>query len=184
MADKFKVLSSTVVYFGKWIEVRKDTIIKPDGTVVVHEIAKRKDCILVLGFKNKSLLLTKQYRYPANELLWELPTGFIDKDETPLMAAKREFEEESGLNPFKIELLGSFWTWPGFSTQKTYVFFANKFTIGKKSLDVSESDLKCKFIPYLKVIKMVEKGIIKSSTTLGALTILSQTKKDLLLDLL
>ncbi len=177
MLNKAKVLSSEVVYPGKWIEIRRDNIQKPDGTKAIHEIAKRRNCILVLAFKNRELLLTRQFRYPANEFLWELPTGFINKNETPLKAAIREFEEESGQIPLQIELLGSFWTWPGFSTQKTFIFLANKFTKGKKSLDNSEADLKSRFIPYEKVMEYIKKGIIKTPSTIAALAIFNLKEK-------
>lgn len=174
MLKKATILSSKTVYFGKWVEIRKDIIKKPDGTEATHEIAKRKDCVLILAIKNRELLLIKQYRYPADEILWELPTGFINKGEDPLGAAVRELEEESGLKSTKTDLIGSFWTWPGFSTQKTYVFLAHDLVKGTKKLDKTESDLQSKFVSYKNLAKLVEKGVIKSSTSLAALNIFNQ----------
>lgn len=174
MLKKARILSSKTIYLGKWVEIRKDKIKKPDGTEAVHEVAKRRDCVLILAIKNRKLLLIKQYRYPANEILWELPTGFINEGEAPLRAAVRELEEESGFKSIKTDFIGSFWTWPGFSTQKTYVFLAHDLVKGTKKLDKTESDLESKFVSYENLAKLVEKGVIKSSTSLAALNIFNR----------
>lgn len=43
------------------------------------------------------LVLVRQYRYPVNDMLYELPAGLVDKGETPEEAAVREMKEETGL---------------------------------------------------------------------------------------
>lgn len=43
------------------------------------------------------LALIRQYRYPVDAFLYELPAGLVDGDETPGMAAAREMKEETGL---------------------------------------------------------------------------------------
>jgi len=177
MVKKIKVLSSKVVYRGKWVEVTSDKIVKPDGVEANHEVARRGDCVLILAFEGDKLLLVKQWRYPANESLWELPSGFINKSETPLKAARRELQEESGLIPLKIKSLGVFLTWPSFSTQKIFLFYANKFRMGKISHDKTESDLKSRFIPYKQVLRFVKKGTMKTSSTLAALAIMDIKQK-------
>ncbi len=44
------------------------------------------------------LALIRQYRYPLDAFLYELPAGLVDGDETPGMAAAREMKEETGLD--------------------------------------------------------------------------------------
>ncbi len=44
------------------------------------------------------LVLIRQYRYPLDAFLYELPAGLVDGDETPGMAAAREMKEETGLD--------------------------------------------------------------------------------------
>lgn len=43
-------------------------------------------------------MLIRQYRYPLDAYLYELPAGLIDGNETPGMAAAREMKEETGLD--------------------------------------------------------------------------------------
>ncbi len=46
----------------------------------------------------EKIVLIRQYRYPLDDVLYELPAGLIDEGETPACAAIREMKEETGLS--------------------------------------------------------------------------------------
>jgi putative (di)nucleoside polyphosphate hydrolase len=46
---------------------------------------------------------------------WQLPQGGIDDDETPVEAAWRELEEETGLGPEQVELVDEFPEWTAYT---------------------------------------------------------------------
>lgn len=52
------------------------------------------------------LIMIRQYRYPLDEYLYELPAGLIDDGETPEEAAVREMKEETGMH-FSVYTGGS-----------------------------------------------------------------------------
>lgn len=58
--------------------------------------ALHKDC-------GNKIVLIKQYRYPIDTYVYELPAGLIDGNETILDAGRREFFEETGLNFIPID---------------------------------------------------------------------------------
>lgn len=43
------------------------------------------------------LVILRQFRYPANDYVYEVPAGLIDQGEEPIDAAVRELREETGL---------------------------------------------------------------------------------------
>lgn len=46
----------------------------------------------------EKLVMIRQYRYPLDAWIYELPAGLIDGEETPSQAAVREMKEETGLD--------------------------------------------------------------------------------------
>ncbi len=69
------------------IKIRTRSI-KPEG-IVIYAVTKEEQ---------PRLVLIRQYRYPIDEYLYELPAGLIDGDEDPGTAAAREMKEETGLD--------------------------------------------------------------------------------------
>lgn len=51
----------------------------------------------VLKEDPSKIVMIRQYRYPLDAYLYELPAGLIDEGETPQQAAVREMKEETGL---------------------------------------------------------------------------------------
>ena len=66
---------------------------------------KRYGGILV-KFKDE-VLLCKRNKFGSNLGTWSIPAGKLNKNESPFLAAKREFFEETNIIPFeKIKLCG------------------------------------------------------------------------------
>ena len=65
-------------------------------------------CAVVPMFGNGDCVLIQQFRYPAQQLFWEVPAGKIDVDEDPLSTASRELEEETGYRAEQLTYIGHF----------------------------------------------------------------------------
>jgi len=59
------------------------------------------------------VLLTRQYRYPINRWIYDLPGGAGAEDEIPAEAASCQLEEELGVIPNDLALLHTFFVNPG-----------------------------------------------------------------------
>lgn len=60
---------------------------KPEGMAIYAVLEEEPD----------KIVLIRQYRYPINDYIYELPAGLVEDGETPSEAAVREMEEETGL---------------------------------------------------------------------------------------
>jgi len=80
------------------------------------------------------VLLVRQWRTPAEQVLLEIPAGTLDVDpstgrtEDPDLAARRELEEETGYRAGAWRLLSRFWTAPGFATELMHLYLATDLT--------------------------------------------------------
>ena len=61
---------------------------KPDGVIITSLYGEKKD----------KVVLVRQYRYPLDDYVYELPSGLVDPGETYRQAGIREMKEETGLD--------------------------------------------------------------------------------------
>ncbi len=165
---KEKALNSTLKFNGKMIRLYVDEVELPNGHKSVREVVRHPGASAALVLDGKSFIaLERQYRYPVDEILWEIPAGKLDKSETPLECAKRELREETGLMAERWEELGYIYTTPGFSDEKIYLFFANDLKKGDLNLDEDEF-VESKFFSKSEVEYMMTKNKIVDSKTISA----------------
>lgn len=132
----------------------------PDGKIVeeyfVVELPESA-CALALT-DNNEVVMTRQYRYPIDETMLELPGGFIDAGEDAVTGMSRELKEETGYAFEKVEYLGKVAANPGVLNNYTHLFLA---TGGKKvatqSLDHNE-EIEVLLLPLEEVRRMLQQN--------------------------
>ena len=132
-----KVISTEYISKHQYFNARKDSYILPSGKIVdpyfVVEVPKSAAAMAIT--EDNKIILIEQYRHPIGERLLEIPGGFIDENESPDIAIRRELMEETGYEFDKIINLGITAANPGVLNNFTHLFLA---TGGRK---VSEQQL-------------------------------------------
>lgn len=117
--------------------------------------------------KDGNIIFVKQHRKAADQSLVELPGGGVDDDEDPDHAAEREFEEETGFKAGKISPVCYFYTNPGISTNKVYLY---------KATDLRSGCMRKQDADTVEIIKLpkhkIDKSKFKDAKTIAALGLL------------
>ena len=133
-----KITSSKEKYRCKLFWVTEDEAVadkndkdKP-GFVMKRSVVRHSGSAVMMAVDDKDrVLLVRQYRLPAEQDLWELPAGKVDKGESVLQSAKRELIEETGVRAKKWKKLVEFFPSPGYVEEKMTVYLVKDLTQGK-----------------------------------------------------
>ncbi|MEG0856028.1 MAG: NUDIX hydrolase [Terrisporobacter sp.] len=170
MITKETTVSSDLIYTGKTIQLRVDTVEVPNKGYQKREIIEHKGAVGILAItEDKKVVLVKQYRKAVEQVLYELPAGKIEIGETPLDCAKRELKEETGYTVDSLKLIHKYYATPGFSNQQVFIYLAKGLTPGESHLEEDEF-LEVYEIDLAEAYKMVyENEICDSKTVIGLL---------------
>jgi ADP-ribose pyrophosphatase len=109
--------------------------------------------------------MERQFRYPFNEVIWEIPAGKLDKDEFDhLEAAKRELREETGYTADHFTFIGEFYPSPAILSENIHMYIATGLHKGEQDLDEDEF-LDVVKVPFDEVIRMILNNEIKDGKT-------------------
>lgn len=164
-----KTISSEVIYEGHILTLRKDKVKLPDDHISFREVVEHPGAVGVVAVNDKNeVLMVCQYRKPVEEMLWEIPAGKLDKNEEPLVCAKRELEEETGYKANQWEKIFSFYTTPGFSNERMHMFFCEDLVEGHVHPDEDEF-VEAKWFSYEGLMEKVQQGEVRDGKTIVGL---------------
>lgn len=113
--------------------------------------------------------MVRQHRQPAGKVLLEIPAGKIEPGEEPLVCARRELAEETGIQALKWEELISFYPSPGFCDEIIYIFRATDLTAAVAPEGDFDENLTSLKMPLDQLAKLISEGQIQDGKTIIAL---------------
>jgi ADP-ribose diphosphatase len=118
-------VSSRTGYEGKLLTLKEDKVALPDGTTGTREYVLHQGAAMVIPlFKDGSVLLERQFRYPVRAHFLELPAGKVDPGEDALATARRELLEETGYSADQWRHLTTLHPCVGYSNERVDLFIA------------------------------------------------------------
>jgi ADP-ribose pyrophosphatase len=172
---EFKLIRSQVLFENPYAKVIVDTLEHNGIQRPYFYLTSPVEAVATVGLTNeRCIILTRQYRHPVQQVIYDLPAGHLEPGEEPLQGACREFEEETGYFPRHIEKLGYYNQFPGVLRAATNLFFATDLVLTKQHLEPGEY-LETVHLPVEDVLSMVINGdFIDGSLQLGVLLALQK----------
>jgi len=163
---KEKTLKKRRIYKGRIVSLREDTVKLSTGRVAKREIVEHKGAVAIIAICGKDkIVLVKQFRKPADRVLYEIPAGLANKGESDPAAAKRELEEETGFLAGRVKKVFEGYSSPGYSTEVIKFFVATNLKKTKQRSDDDEL-IDVMVIPIRSCSSLIKKGMIKDNKTL------------------
>jgi ADP-ribose pyrophosphatase len=166
----FKLINSQILFDHPYARVIVDTLEYQGEQHPYFYLTSPVDAVATVSLTEEGcIILTRQYRHPVQQIIYDLPAGHLEPGEDPIQGARREFEEETGFFPCHIEQLGYYNQFPGVLRAATTLFFATELVRTIQHLEPGEV-LETVHKPVDEVVKMILDGkIIDGSLQLGVL---------------
>lgn len=126
------------VFEGRVLKVHVDPVLAKSGPATREVVVRPNGVGILAETAFGELVLIRQFRWAVGQHLLEIPAGLIDEGESPEHAARREFEEETGYRAQKWSPVCDFYTSPGYSTERLFLFHAKDLTPGQAHGDPDE----------------------------------------------
>lgn len=164
MSDARKVL-----HHGKIVDVCEEEVTLPNGSRLVLEIVRHPGGAAVVAINERDeVCLLRQYRHVVGGWIWEIPAGKLEPDHTSLDMARRELEEEAGLQARTWLPLGNVLSSPGIFTEVIHLFLARDL-VSVPSRHETHEVIEVHWKPFTEALAMAERGEIRDGKSLAGL---------------
>lgn len=133
-------LTSEEIFDGQVVHLFKDTVTLPNGKPATREVIRHVGAVAIVPMTDDGkVIVERQFRYPLNQVITEIPAGKLDsKSEDRLAAAKRELEEETGLLADEWICLEDYVPAAAYCDEVITMYLAKGLHIGTRNLDEDE----------------------------------------------
>lgn len=158
------------------MSVRRLDVTQPDGDRFDYHAVRLSDIAATVLTVDGRVLLMWRHRFLTDTWAWELPMGIIEPGESPVDAAARELEEETGWRAGPLTELIRAEPAAGIMDSVHYVFQATSAVRIGEPTERNESD-RIEWIPLADVPGMIDRReIVSGATLLGLQQALLRTR--------
>ena len=167
-------LTTRRAYSGRIVNLDLDRVRFPDGSEGELEMIRHPGASAVVPFLSDPtgddpiVLLIRQYRYAAEQFLYEIPAGRLDPGESPVDCARRELREETGCEAEHLDFLTTIYTTPGFTDERIHLFMATGLTAGDAQREHDEF-IEMENMAVSQALRRIREGEISDGKTIVGL---------------
>lgn len=160
-----RVLGSRTVFEGQILTLRVDDVEAADGHRSTREVIEHGGAVGVVCVHDGDVWFVRQYRHATGEVLLEIPAGKLGPGEDPEACAARELVEEIGLHPRRLEHLATYYTTPGFTNERFFLYYADDVVARSGATEAGEV-LEIERRPVTSVDELLRSGEVRDAKTL------------------
>ena len=160
-----KTVKQTMLHRGRIVNLREDDVRLPNGNLAKREVVEHPGGVSVVALDELNrVLFVRQFRYPYERVLLEIPAGKLSPGEDPLECGKRELKEETGAVGEAYQSLGVLYPSPGYCDEIIYLYITRVTEMKQASPDEDEF-LEVEKIPLETAVEMILAGQIEDAKT-------------------
>lgn len=176
--SQWKIVSRKRVFKAKLFDVREVVFKNKKGEEKIHHIAQRDVVVTIFPLTDQyEIYLISQYRYMLDKTVLEAVSGYVDKKETTITAAKRELKEEAGITAHQLEEIARIEMAGSVFRSRGHLFLAKGLELGEANLDEDEEITIVK-IPLDQAVEKVMIGEIAHASSVIGILMLDKLRKE------
>lgn len=168
--NPWKITGEKQVYNNPWIILTEYDVINPRGGKGIYgKVHFKNVAVGVLALdQDRNIYLVGQYRFAIDAYSWEIPEGGSPENTDPVLGARRELKEETGLVAENWELLLTMHLSNSVSDELAYVYLATGLVQETAEPEETE-ELMIRKIAFEEAVQMVESAEITDSMSVAAI---------------
>lgn len=165
-----RTLCSRRAYDGQLISLRVDEVELASGRRTEREVVEHPGAAGILAWDGSRLAMVRQWRQATGGTLLEIPAGTLDSGEEPGSTARRELAEEMQLSAATWEAGPSFFTAPGFCTERLSLFLATQLSAAPQAHAADDEEIERSWLTLDEALQAIDEGrIIDAKSIAGVL---------------
>lgn len=166
-------MSRTTVFSHADLTLVEDEVRLPSGARIsyLRRAPGAGDAVTIVALDDaERVLVQREYSYPPDAVMWQLPGGAVEPAEDIFTAAERELRQESGVGADVVERVGSFYLDNRRSDARMHVVQCTGLHLGEPEPDDAEV-IENHWFSVIEVHDLISNGEIDNASMLAALNL-------------